>query len=101
MKNHIADVFSAWKKTSVGSGRTQRNGTARERRRNRLSLEMLETRQLLSTTTWNTTTAPAGGNWDLAANWSPAQVPGASDDAVINLTSSGKVFLNSGNSDSV
>ena len=25
----------------------------------------------------------AGGNWSVAANWSPNQVPGSADDAVI------------------
>ena len=62
---------------------------------------MLESRQLLSTITWNNTAAPTGGDWDMAANWSPAQVPGAGDDAVINLPSAGTVLLSSNRADAV
>ena len=62
---------------------------------------MLEPRQLLSTITWNTTLNPTGGNWDLAGNWSPAQVPGAGDDAVIDLPSVGSVSLSSNQADAV
>src|SRR5437867_11298401 len=33
-----------------------------------------------ATIVWNN---PSGGNWNVAANWSPNQVPGASDTALI------------------
>jgi hypothetical protein len=36
--------------------------------------------------TWNN---PAGGNWDVGANWSPALVPGGGDNATINLDPAG------------
>ncbi len=36
---------------------------------------------------------PAGGNWDNAANWSPAQVPGPGDDAFIALDGTYTVTL--------
>ncbi len=62
---------------------------------------MLEPRQLLSTITWNNTVAPTGGDWDIPLNWSPAQVPGAGDDAVINLASAGTVLLSSNQADGV
>lgn len=35
-----------------------------------------------------------GGNWSVAANWSPNQVPGASDDAVITNDGTYTVVLN-------
>ena len=35
-----------------------------------------------ATITWTNT---AGGNWNDAANWNPNQVPGASDDALVNF----------------
>ncbi len=43
-----------------------------------------------ATITWNNA---AGGNWNTAANWSPAQVPGAADDAVIALAGTYTVTL--------
>ena len=61
-------------------------------------LHELEDRTLLSTDTWLPTT---GGDWDTAGNWSLGRVPTASDDAVINLTSTGSVTLSSNLSDSV
>ena len=57
--------------------------------------------RLLSTITWNTTNSPKGGDWDTAANWSPAQVPGSGDDAVIDLTSAGTITLSSNLADTV
>ncbi|HYV19767.1 MAG TPA: MopE-related protein [Verrucomicrobiae bacterium] len=36
---------------------------------------------------------PAGGNWNNAANWNPAQVPGAADDAQITLDGTYTVTL--------
>ena len=57
---------------------------------------------MLSTITWNTTAAPTGGDWDVAANWNGGKVPGPSDTASITkLTSPGTVYLNSGNADSI
>ena len=35
-----------------------------------------------ATLTWNN---PAGGTWSVATNWSPNQVPGAGDSALITL----------------
>jgi hypothetical protein len=54
----------------------------RPRRPCRARLEWLEERVLLSTVDWKN---PAGGDWDVPANWSTGQVPGASDDVVIDL----------------
>ena len=102
MKNHIANVFSLWRKSSVDSGMTRRNGAERGRRRSRASLEILETRQLLATIAWNTTAAPNGGDWDTPGNWVQNKVPGPNDTAKISgLTSPGIVSLNSGAADSV
>src|ERR1017187_4114362 len=99
MKNDIANVFSQWTRPSVDSGKTRRDRSGRGRRRNRLFLETLEPRQVLSTITWN---SPTGGDWDTNTNWSPAQVPGASDTAIItNLTGSGIVYLNSNKADTI
>src|SRR5262249_483702 len=49
----------------------------------RLYLESLEDRTLPSTVTWMN---PAGGDWDTGSNWSTGNVPGATDDAVINYS---------------
>jgi putative metal-binding protein/thrombospondin type 3 repeat protein len=46
--------------------------------------------QAASLISWNNA---AGGNWNTAANWSPAQVPGASDDAQITLDGTYTVTL--------
>ncbi len=65
-------------------------------------VEGLEDRRLLATITWNTTTAPTGGDWNVAANWNGGTVPGPGDTATISkLTSPGTVYLNSNISDSV
>ena len=52
---------------------------------------VLEQRTVLSTIMWNTTTAPSGGDWDTRGNWVGGVVPTASNNAVIDLTSSGTV----------
>ena len=39
-------------------------------------------------------TNTAGGNWNVAANWSPNQVPGSADDAVITASGTYTVTLN-------
>ena len=58
--------------------------------------ERLEERLVLSTVTWNSTANPTGGSWDLASNWVGGQLPGATDDVVINLASTGTVTLDAG-----
>jgi hypothetical protein len=102
MKNRIASVLSLWKKSSADLRMTRRNAFGRGRRRNRLFLEILEQRRVLSTITWNTTTAPTMGDWNVGTNWVGGVVPGTTDTAVIKgLKSPGTVFLNSGGTDSV
>ena len=51
-------------------------------RRTRLGLEALEAREVPATVTWIN---PAGGNWNVAANWDTGAVPGIDDDAVIDV----------------
>ncbi|HEY1686274.1 MAG TPA: RHS repeat-associated core domain-containing protein [Tepidisphaeraceae bacterium] len=46
-----------------------------------MSLETLEARWLLSAATW---VGGAGGNWNVASNWSTDAVPGASDAVTLN-----------------
>ncbi len=46
--------------------------------------EMLESRTYLTAETW----VGGTGNWNVAANWSPAVVPGAGDDAIISAAAS-------------
>ncbi len=58
-----------------------RQGPARRRRRTPW-LDRLEDRMLLSTVTW---TNPAGGDWDIAPNWSTDSVPGPADDVIIEV----------------
>ena len=97
MKNNVARWLSLGMKLVSSSG-IERIRSGRQRRQNRLFVEILERRQVLSTITW----APSsGGNWDTATNWSPAQVPGVNDDAVINLTTAGSVSLTSSLAESV
>src|SRR5271157_3866347 len=65
--------------------------------------ESMEERTLLSTVNW--VGSGTGGSWDVANNWLDAttnthHVPTGSDNAVINLTSTGTVTLNSSDSDS-
>ena len=48
---------------------------------------------------WNTTTAPTGGDWDTPGNWVGGVVPTASNNVVINLTSSGTVTHSTGAND--
>ena len=45
-------------------------------------MEVLERRQLLAIDTW---ISPISGSWDVADNWNPTGVPGAGDDAVIDV----------------
>ncbi len=67
----------------------------------RLSIEGLEDRTLLSTITWNTATAPTGGDWDTPGNWVGGNVPGPSNAVVIDLTGAGTVTHNTNTPDSV
>ena len=53
------------------------------------------------TITWNTTTAPTGGDWDTPGNWIGGAVPTAASNVVINLTNSGTVTHSTGASDAV
>ena len=50
---------------------------------------------------WNTTTAPTGGDWDTPGNWVGGVVPTASNNVVIDLTSSGTVTHSTGANDAV
>ena len=63
-----------------------------------LTVEMLEERSLLSTTTWMN---PGSGNWDVGANWSTGQVPGNTDDVIINTASAATITIQSGDNESV
>ena len=47
------------------------------------AMEILEDRQLLATVYWISSTS---GDWNTKADWSSGNVPGPSDDAVINVT---------------
>jgi hypothetical protein len=44
---------------------------------------------------------PAGGQWDQGANWSTGNVPGATDDAVINTASAASISIVSGDTEAV
>ena len=48
-----------------------------------------------ATIAWTNT---SGGNWSVATNWSPNQVPGASDTAVITASGIYTVTFNAGGS---
>ena len=64
-------------------------------------LQVLEDRTVLSTIDWNTTAAPTGGYWDTGSNWVGGVSPGPNDDAVIDLTSTGTVTVNTNQGDMV
>jgi hypothetical protein len=53
---------------------------------------------VLSKITW---VGPNGGDWDTAANWSPAQVPTSSDSAVITPSSAETILHGTNSSDPV
>jgi fibronectin-binding autotransporter adhesin len=61
-------------------------------RRLPLLLEALEARTVLSTVSWINA---AGGDWNTAANWSGGVVPGATQDAIINVSVSGPITIDS------
>ena len=58
--------------------------------------DTLEDRVLLATAVW---TNVAGGSWNVAANWSTNAVPGAGDDAVIDVPSANVTITHSTGSD--
>lgn len=69
----------------------------------RARLELLEDRVQPSTVTWIN---PAGGDWDNPANWQDQstgqnRVPGASDDAVIDLGANNFTVTHSAGTDAV
>ena len=71
-------------------------GTLRKRNRSRApGLESLEERVVLSTITWNNREI-SDLNWDTASNWLGGVVPGANDDAVLNLHSGTVTFSAAG-----
>jgi hypothetical protein len=57
--------------------------TASHTRRRRLGVEALEDRCLLSAITW---ILNGSGDFNTAANWDAGRVPGAADDAIVNIT---------------
>jgi hypothetical protein len=61
-------------------------------------IEGLEDRVVLSAVTW---VGPNGGDWDTAANWSPAGVPNSSDAVVITPSSAETILHGVNQSDSV
>jgi hypothetical protein len=66
------------------------------------SIEGLEERVVLSAIMWNTALSPTGGSWDTATNWVGDQVPGPSDNAVIDLPGAGgTVTLDAGVTDTI
>ncbi|HEX3151269.1 MAG TPA: Ig-like domain-containing protein [Gemmataceae bacterium] len=61
-------------------------------------LASLEDRVVPTAITW---TNLNGGSWSTASNWNPAQVPGASDDAVIPALNAGATVAHSSGADTV
>jgi len=72
--------FLRWIKRFTGQQTSDRQS---QRYRRRLMAQVLEDRITPTMVNWINN---AGGDWDTASNWSPAQVPGAGDDAVISQT---------------
>ena len=102
MTYDIAILISSHQHPSVAARRALRSQRAREWKKKRLLLEILEPRLVLSQITWNATASPAGGDWDLGSNWIGGSVPTAADTAIIQgLTSPGTVYLDSNKADSV
>ncbi|MFI5460469.1 MAG: hypothetical protein ACHRXM_34060, partial [Isosphaerales bacterium] len=56
---------------------------------------------MLSTIMWDSINQPTGGSWDTASNWVGGVVPQSTDDAVIDLTSTGTVTLSTGATDTI
>jgi hypothetical protein len=79
----------------------RRRQTDRKAKTNRPPLfDVLETRVVPSTITWDNTNHPTGGDWDTTANWIGGKVPTGTDTAVINLTG-GTVTHNTSTADAV
>ena len=66
--------------------------------RHRPLIEALEERRLLATVDW---ISPVSGDWNVGSNWSTGQVPGTSDDAVIDTAATLSVVIPSGDNESV
>src|SRR5262245_23821112 len=64
------------------SGRVAARAAACRQRRRQPRIEILERRALLATVNWTSTTS---GNWNLGSNWSAGNVPGPTDDVVIDV----------------
>ncbi len=78
---------SMWKLVKQSMKPTLPNANRRrpartERKANRLWLEILEDRNLLSTVNWVNS---AGGDWDTPGNWSTNALPGPTDSVVIDI----------------
>lgn len=76
MVRTLAQWFSR-KRTDLRRGRTNHNCRIRP------AISRLEDRAVPAAITWTGGTGGTGTNWADPANWSPAQVPGVDDDAVI------------------
>ena len=61
-------------------------------------MEVLESRQLLATVQWISTTS---GSWDVGSNWSADTVPGPGDDVVIDVSGASPTVTISSNVESV
>jgi hypothetical protein len=72
-----------WNKLRGQSSGSKNSAKRRPRTRGWMPfLETLESRRLLATVSWISSTS---GSWDTASNWSTGTVPGPDDDAVINV----------------
>ena len=74
------------RRKSKGSNRDQAL-----RNRSLPAVEILEVRRLLTTDLWIN---PAGGSWQVASNWSENQVPGPSDDVMIDVSGNPTITYN-------
>src|SRR5271166_4215928 len=84
-------------------GRKHHQNRSLSRRQARLLLECLEDRIAPATYTWNN---PNGGDWSTVSNWTvnnvvATQLPGANDDAVINLANPNVTITHSGGADTI
>ncbi len=78
LRHSVRNLFASLRRSAP---RGRRPGRPR-RWAYRPRLEGLEELVLPSTVRWIN---PNGGDWNVAANWSPSRVPGVNDDAVIDL----------------
>ena len=65
-------------------GSTHREGRRAAARPRRPRAEVLEARLMPAVVQWIN---PAGGTWNTPGNWSTGNLPGATDDVVINVPS--------------